>query len=252
MLRHLYLFRHSFDKSFDVFYWPTVDLVLWGVTSLFISSLNPGFSQFVVMIVSGLIFWQVLWRGQIDITVGILEELWNKNIIHLFASPLRFSEWIVSFIALGIMKLAVSFSFVSILAFILYKVNIYTFGIYLVPFLALLLMSGWWIGIVVGSLILRFGSRAQVFAWSFAWAIAPLSAIYYPVSIFPGWVQRIAWFLPTSHIFEGMRTAITTGSLDIRQLEISFFLNLLYIALAILILRRSFRKILEKGLIKVY
>lgn len=252
VLRHVYLFKHSFDKAMDIFYWPVVDLLLWGITSLFIRSLDPGFSQFLVMIVSGLIFWQVVWRGQIEINIGILEEFWNKNLINLFASPLKFSEWIASFIILGILKLIIAFSFVSGLAYIMYKVDVLTFGIYMVPFIASLIMSGWWIGMMVGSVIVRFGSRAQNLAWSFGWALSPFSAIFYPVSILPAWAQKIAWLFPTSHIFEGMRSVIATGRMDGQELTISFALNLVYLLLGIVLLNFSFKKVLKRGLVKVY
>jgi ABC-2 type transport system permease protein len=252
ILRHVYLFTHSLDKWVDVFYWPLIDLLLWGITGLFINSLQPGFSQYVVMIVSGLIFWQVVWRGQIEITVDVLEEIWNKNLINLFVTPLKFSEWMSSFIILGIVKLIASFSFVSVFAYLLYKINILTFGIYMVPFIALLIMSGWWIGILVGSLILRFGSRIQALAWSIAWVLSPFSAIFYPVSILPQWAQKVAWFFPTSHIFEGMRSVISTGHVDSSQFVVSLILNIIYLAVSIFILRLSFQKVLDKGLIKVY
>jgi ABC-2 type transport system permease protein len=252
MLRHLYLFLHSFDKVFDIFYWPTTDLVLWGLTSLFIRSINPGFSQFVVAIISGIIFWQVVWRGQIEVSVNVLEEIWNKNMIHLFASPLTFFEWILSFIALSILKLCISLSFVSVLAYIMYKVNIFTFGLYLVPFIGLLIMAGWCLGILVGAVILRYGSRVQVLAWSLGWLVAAFSAIYYPVSILPTWAQKIAYALPTSHIFEGMRSVIYKGTLDTKELFVSLILNIFFLIIAVIILRRNFRKVLEKGLIKVY
>ncbi len=252
MLRHLYLFRHSFDKAFDVLYWPMADLVLWGLTSLFIRSLNSNFSQFVVAIIFGIIFWQVVWRSQVEISVNILEEIWNKNMIHLFSSPLTFFEWIFSFISLSILKLCVSLSFISILAYIMYKVNIFDFGLYLVPFIGLLIMSGWVMGILVGSVILRYGSRVQVLAWSLGWLVAAFSAIYYPVSILPHWAQLISHILPTSHIFEGMRTVVYQGTFNTREMLLSLVLNVAFLIPAILILRRNFKKILEKGLIKVY
>lgn len=252
ILRHIYLFRHSTDKVFDIFYWPTIDLLLWGITSLFVNSLQPGFSQFIIMIVSGLIFWQVVWRGQIEITVDILEEIWNKNMVNFFVSPLKFFEWIISFIILSLLKLIVVFTFVSGLAYIMYKVNILSFGIYLIPFIISLTISGWWIGMLVGSVIIRFGSRAQVLAWSFGWALSPFSAIFYPISILPVWAQKIAWLFPTSHIFEGMRSVINTGSTNSQELFISFIQNFVYLTIAIFVLNLSFKKVLKKGLVKIY
>lgn len=251
-LRYLYLFKHNPDKLVDLFYWPSVDLILWGITTLFIQSLNPSLSKVVVMIVSGLIFWQVVWRGQIEVTINILEELWNKNLINIFVTPLKFSEWIVAFLILGSGKLIVSFSFISILAFILYKVKIILFGYYLVPFIILLLMSGWWIGILVSSFILRFGTRIQNLAWSFPWALSPFFGIFYPISVLPLWAQKMSLFFPVSYIFEGIREIIYTGNIDPKKIYISFALNVIYLIIALFLLKRSFKKVLNKGLVKVY
>lgn len=251
-LRYLYLFRRNPDKMVDVFYWPTIDLILWGITTIFIKSLEPGFSTIVIMIVSGIIFWQAVWRGQIEITVNILEELWNKNLVNIFIAPLKFSEWVSSFLILGFSKLLVSFSFVSLLAFILFKVKIFLFGLYLAPLIILLLMNGWWMGIMIGSVVLRFGTRVQNLTWSFPWAFSPFFGIFYPISILPDWAQKVSAIFPTSYIFEGVRQIINTGQMDPNKIVMSFVLNVVYLSLAVLMLKRSFNKALGKGLLKVY
>lgn len=251
-LRYLYLFKHNPDKLVNVFYWPMVDLILWGITGIFIQSLDSNYAKIVIAIVSGLIFWQVVWQGQIEVTINILEELWNKNLVNIFATPLKFSEWLVSFIIMGILNLTISFSFISLMAFVLYKVNVFIYGLYLVPFIILLIMSGWWIGIIVGSIILRYGTRIQNMAWSFPWAISPFSAIFYPVAILPIWAQKISLIFPTSYIFEGIREIINTGRLDTHKLYMSLVLNIIYLTLSLFLLKRSFKKVLKKGLLKVY
>jgi len=36
----------------------------------------------------------------------------------------------------------------------------------------------------------------------------PLSCIYYPVSVLPHWLQVVAWTLPPTYVFEGMRALL--------------------------------------------
>src|SRR3989344_4133927 len=148
VLRYNYLFKHSLDRQVDAFYWPTVDLVLWGVTSTYLASESPDIPFAVLMVVSGIVLWIILWRGQYEFTVNILEDMWNKNLINMFASPLRLSEWISAFIILGLVKSVISVSFAVFIAFLLYKVSIFVFAFKLLPFLFLLLMTGWWVGLV--------------------------------------------------------------------------------------------------------
>lgn len=76
--------------------------------------------------------------------------------------------------------------------------------------------------------------------------------IYYPTAILPGWAERIASVLPVSYIFDGMRSVITTGSMDGHNLIISLTLNIIYIIPAYIFFIRSFRHLLSCGLIKAH
>lgn len=252
ILRFMYLFRHSLDRLSDAFYWPTLDLLLWGVTSTYFRSYLPQTSQIVLTILGGILLWIIVWRGQYEITVGILEDLWNRNLVNIFVSPLKFSEWVISLITLGIIKAIISFSFGLLVAFILYKINIFAFGFYLIPFALLLILTGWWMGFFISGLILRYGSKIQTLAWTAPWIISPFSAIYYPVSSLPEWAQKVALFIPTSYVFEGAREVIQRGTLDPNKLYISFLLNIIYIALSLIFLKKSFNKVLQIGLVKIY
>lgn len=252
LLRYLYLFKHSYNRITDSFYWPTIDLLLWGLTSIYFRSFAPDTSSFIIVIVSGILLWIIVWRGQYEISVNLLEEMWNKNLINIFVSPLKFTEWVTSLIILGFMKAFLSISFAALIAYLLYKVQIFFYGFYLIPFILLLLMSGWAVGFFVAGLILRLGSKIETFAWSFIMIFSPFSAIYYPVSILPGWAQTISAIVPTSYVFEGAREVIYKGTLDTNKIIISFALNLLYLTLAVIFFKRSFNIALNKGLAKLY
>jgi ABC-2 type transport system permease protein len=236
----------------DVFYWPTIDLLLWGLTSSYFRSFISDKNHIIMMIVSGILLWIIVWRGQYEITVNLLEELWSKNLINLFVSPLKFSEWLVSVVIVGILKAVISFSFAGLVAFMLYKVKIFSLGFYLLPLSGLLIITGWWVGFLVGGLILRYGTKIQTFAWAAVMLISPFSAIYYPLSTLPAWAQKVAVFVPTSYVFEGARQVIDHGSLDWNKLLVCLAINLVYLTLALRFINSSFSKILKKGLVKVY
>jgi len=252
ILRYLFLFRHSFDRLSDSFYWPTIDLAVWGLTGSYLQQLQPNhLTPIVVMIVSGIVFWYIVWRAQYEITVNLLEDLWDRNLINAFVAPLQFSEWIVSFLLLGIIKAAISLFFTAFVAYVLYKVQIFMYGLYLIPFFALLLMTGWFVGLFVTGLILRYGTRIQTLAWAMVAVISPFSAVYYPVSALPVWAQKIALFIPSTYVFEGMRQVINGHNVDFQKMLISLLLNIVYLSLAIIFVRRSFKKLLQTGFINI-
>jgi ABC-2 type transport system permease protein len=251
-LRHLYLFRRSYDKLTEAFYWPVVDLLLWGITSSYLSSVSSNLGNIIFALVGAVLFWNLIIRAQGDVSMGILEEVWNKNLVNLFVSPLRFSEWVSAFVILGIIKATASFTVAATVAFLLYKVSILQIGWYLFPMGALLLMTGWWLGFLLSGFILRYGTKVQTIAWTFVWIMSPFSAVYFPLSALPQWVQVVANFIPSSYVFESMRQSIHTGTVDANKLWISLGLNIVYLILALIFLRKSFNKVLQKGLVKVY
>ena len=248
ILRNFFTFKHSFDRLSDVFYWPIIDLILWGLTSTYFTKYASNVPNIVLLMLSGALLWIIIWRGQSEITVGILDDLWNRNLINLFASPLKFSEWIIALVAMGIIKALISFSFAVFVAYLLYAVNIAPYAFYLIPFALLLIMAGWSMGFFISALILRFGTRIQTLAWTAPWVLSPFSAVYYPVSILPDWAQRVSSLITTSYVFEGMREVINTGDLDPMKVFISLILNIIYLALSIYFLKSSFNKIMKRGL----
>src|SRR3989344_3225978 len=240
VLRYLYLFKHSFDRLTDAFYWPTIDVILWGLTSVYITRNFSGKENIALVLLSGLIFWWVIWRSQYEITVNILEDLWDKNFINVFVSPVKFREWVSALLTLGIIKSFLSLGFMSIVAFLLYKVNIFIFGFHLIPFVFLLIISGWWVGFIVAGIILRYGTRIQTLAWSMVAIFGPFSGIFFPISALPEWAQKVSMFVPMSYIFEGMREVVKTGTISTDKIIVSLLLNGLYIVLALIFLKKSF------------
>lgn len=252
LLRHLYNLRRSYDRLTDSFYWIALDLLIWGITGVYFQRFSPEGQNIVFVLISGVILWNISYRAQIDLNMSILEEIWNKNLINLFVSPIKFNEWMTGLIILGLVKSIVTLIFGSIIGYFLYKINIYELSYHLPVFIFLLLMTGWWLGFFISGIILRYGSKVQTLAWTLVWVLSPFSAIYYPLSILPDWVQKISLFVPTSYVFEQGRNLLFNGEIDYSKLAISFGLNVIYLIAGLLFIRSSFKKVLAKGLVKVY
>lgn len=235
VLRHMYNFRHNMDRVFDSFYWPAMDILLWGLTSAYLIDQGNAISNIVLILLSGLVYWQVVWRSQYEITVNLLEEMWSNNLVNVFSTPLTLVEWVMAVVSLGVIKMLLTVSFAIGLVWLLYGVNILSIGMLTVPFLLILLASGWWIGFLVAGVIVRYGTRIQTLAWAGVYLLAPFSAIFYPVATLPEWAQRIAYFVPMSQVFEGMRQVIETGQFEASLLIRGGVLTVIYMVLAIAI-----------------
>lgn len=251
VVRHLYNFKHSWDRLSDAFYWPAMDILIWGFASVSIAQRSSSLSNIVMTLLSGIILWMVVWRGQYEITVNLLEDMWNQNMVNLFASPLRLREWITGVFILGLIKMTLTVTFAVLLALLVYKINLFSLGFYLVPFMISLLLTGWAAGLIIASLIIYYGTRIQTLAWSGVAIITPFSGVFYPLSVLPAWAQTVSQFLPTSYIFEGMRSVVFKGYVPVDMLLKSFGLNFILLVFGIWLFIFMFEKSKEKSLARL-
>lgn len=231
--RYLLMIRYNINTSAQVFYEPTIQIFIWGLTSIYIIKMAHNLPFILIVLLTGVVFWTVISSVQGAISESFLYELWDKNIINIFASPLRVREWIISAVIVGVLKATLSLLLGITLAFIIYKVNLFYYGFLILPFWASLIITGWIIGFIISGIVIRFGPTLQSLSWLAIPVLVPFSAVYFPVSILPLWAQKVAMFVPTSYIFEGMREVIFTGNLSYDKLFISFALNIVYLILSI-------------------
>ncbi|MFH1036972.1 MAG: ABC transporter permease [Patescibacteria group bacterium] len=247
IIQNLFQLRHSLEDIIDVFFWPSMDVVIWGLMTTYFIRLEGTVAEIIIYLMGGLILWNIVWRAQQDISVSFLKNIWNRNLLNLFSSPLTIWEFITATMILGIFKIILTLSFVSAVAFLLYSFNIFSLGFYLLPFFVGLIIFAWTVGIIISGLIIRFGMRIQVFAWSLIILFQPLSAVFYPISILPAFLQKVAWFLPTAHIFEGMRQVLKDGTVPSEHLIWAFSLNIIYLVFSIYFFNFMFKKAKESG-----
>lgn len=250
-LRYYYTMLKGPNQLSDLFYWPLVDILLWGLTSIWIQNQGNSVPMLPLLLMTGLIFWQIAWRGSVDISVNLLQEFWHRNLVNLFSTPLKISEWIAGIILLCLCKLAITIAFGSLMVYLLYSLNVFTLGWAFLPFAALLLMFGWTLGFFASGIIIYWGHQVEMFAWMIAFIFAPFSAVFYPVNILPQWAQTIAWALPTTYVFEGMRQILQGGAFPFSFFGISIILNLIYLTLSILFFVWMFKKSRVKGLARL-
>jgi ABC-2 type transport system permease protein len=250
VVRHLYLFPRTLERWSESIYWPVLDLLIWGLTSR-VESARGDLPHLALILLTAVVFWQVVWRANYEISVNLLEEVWSQNLVNLFATPLNIWEWSVSLIVLGMLKNILTMIVGVGAVWLLYRLNIFAVGWMMLPFLFSLMMSGWFMGFTASAVILYYGKNLQSVAWMAGFALAPFSAVYYPLEVLPRWAQCIASALPMTYIFEGMRQILRGGQMPVQDLAISFGLNILYLGLAITFFGWMFEKSRERGLARL-
>ncbi len=209
--RHLYLYRRSLPRIMEIFYWPFLDLVIWGFITLYLAKYQPQVPGFVSFYLGALILWDMLFRSQQGITISFLEELWARNLMNLFASPLTPGEFLAATIAMSIFKVTCVSLVMAVCAWLFYDYNVLVMGLWLLPFVLNLVVTGWAIGVFTTSLIMRFWQEAEVLAWSMVFLFQPISCVFYPLDVLPTWLKAVAWVNPAAHVFEGMRAVLNSS-----------------------------------------
>ena len=198
-------------------------------------------------LLGGVLLWEVALRSQMGVALSFLEEVWSRNLAHVFVSPLRPWEMLAGLVCMSFIRMATGVLPAVLLAWVLYAFDLFAMGPVVVLFFANLMIMGWWVSLAVLSLILRYGAGAEALAWSVLFGLTPFSAVFYPVSALPAMIRPIALALPSAHVFEGMRAALADGTVLWGHLVWAFALNGVWMAAALLLFSVQFRHARQGG-----
>jgi ABC-2 type transport system permease protein len=245
LLRYLYLYRRSLARAMEIFFWPVMDLLVWGFLSTYLQRVAAPAA--VSYLLGAMILWDILYRCQQAITLAVTEDIWTRNILNIFVTPVRTSELLLATSLLGVVKSLAPALLLVAIAWFGYSFDLLALGPILAPFLASLLLFGWAVGMFTAALILRFGQAAEALVWGVPFLIQPISATFYPVDVLPGWLRPVALLLPSTHVFEGMRQALRQEAVSGRLLVAAFGLDLLYLGAGALFFAWMLRRVRDKG-----
>lgn len=248
MLRYLFSERRNVLRLTDALYWPLMDIVVWGLTTTWMQQHQVALPNVVLVVLTGIVLWQVVMRAHYEITITLMEEMWNRSFVTLFSTPLTINEWIASVMLNGILKTLFVLAFGVGLVWMLYALNIFDVGWMLLPLTVLLIVFGWVVGFLGAAVIVYYGQKAQNLPWVMAFLFVPISGVYYPIDILPGWLQTFAYCFPIPYIFEGMRTVLFDHVFPWQNLCIAMLLNSVYLILSIAFFKFMFEKSRQHGL----
>ena len=232
----------------ELAYWPTLQMCIWGFTAQFIAlRTNAALTTAAGVLLGGVLLWEVALRSQMGVAISFLEEIWSRNLGHVFVSPLRPWEMVTALLAISAMRMLTGVIPAILLAWVLYAFNLFALGPVLVLFFVNLMIMGWWVSLGVVSLILRHGAGAEALAWSVLFGLTPFSAVFYPVRVLPRFLQPVSLALPSAHVFEGMRAVLGEGVVRWDHLAWAFGLNAVWALAAALLFARQFRQARVRG-----
>lgn len=254
-LRQIFLIRSSFTRVVPLFAWVTIDVVLWGFVTRYLNSF-PGTASsgvnFVASLLGVVLIWDFFIRVMQGVTMAFLEDVWSRNFLNLFASPLSLSEYVSGLVLGSIATSAIGLVIMLLVASAVFGLTYASYGFLFAYFLSVLFLFGIALGILACAIVLRLGPAAEWFVWPIPSIMSPFASVFYPLSVLPHWMQLVAHCLPPAYVFESMRAIVAGQPVPPHYLEIGLVLAALDIVLASLIFARTYRYVVRNGLIARY
>jgi ABC-2 type transport system permease protein len=195
--------KRNVFSLFEILFWPVVGFFSVGLLTNFLE-LNADMVGFILI---GVISMSVIQVCQIDVAYVLLYDLWSKSLKHTFIAPIHPFQLISGSWLIGVIRSFVVFLLLIFLSTLAFGFNFLKPGLgALFLFLMGLFLIAALIGISVCILVLLFGYKAEVAAWSITSLMALICGIYYPISILPSPLPEIARGIPLTYFLEYFRS----------------------------------------------
>src|SRR5258705_7496807 len=231
--RHGYLLLKSWPRLISMADYPTVTMILWGFVTVYLRPTSNFLADAAGLFIGAVLLWDILFRGQLGVSLTFFEEMYSRNLGTLFVRPLRAWELIVGQLTMSLLRTLIGVGAACVFAWLLFRYSIFSLGFPLLAFFVNLIICGWAIGFAVSGLVLRWGLGAEELAWAAVFLLAPVSGVYYPIDVLPGWLQVVAHCIPTSYVFEGMRAVLLQHMFRTDLFAAALAINAVYMACGI-------------------
>jgi ABC-2 type transport system permease protein len=252
VLRHFYLLRGSVTRVVPLFVWVAIDIVLWGFITRYLNAVAATRLDFVSVLLGAVLLWDFCSRVMHGVSTAFFEDVWSRNFLNLFATPLSLAEYLGGLVLSSIVTSAASLLVMLVLATGIFGLSFLVYGMAILPFLLVLFLFGVALGILGSGVVLRLGPAAEWFVWPIPALVSPFVGVFYPLSILPPWMQSLARLLPPSYVFEGMRSILAGGAAPAGMLALGAALSAAYVVLACWFFARVYRHAVQTGLLARY
>ena len=252
VLRQAYLIRGSPVRVLPMFAWVAIDIVLWGFITRYLNSVSASGINFVSTILGAVLLWDLFTRIMQGITTAFLEDVWSRNFLNLFATPLSIAEYVSGLVVTSLATSMVGLVAMLVLAVPVFGLSFFAIGAPLIPFLLVLFCFGLALGIFASALVLRLGPASEWLVWPLPALLSPFACVFYPLAVLPPAMRAVAVVIPPSYVFEGMRAVVAGRPFSASGLLVGALLSVAYVLLAGYCFGRVHRYAVRTGLLARY
>lgn len=252
VLRQIYLLRGSPVRLLPMIAWVAIDIVLWGFITRYLSAVTGPKVNFVATLLGAVLLWDFLGRVMQGVTTAFFEDVWSRNFLNIFATPLTIGDYLSGLVLTGVGTSLLGLAAMLALATSVFGFSFLAYGAAIVPFVLVLFVTGISLGILGAAIVLRLGPASEWLIWPIPSLISPFVGVFYPLSTLPAWMQAIGRCLAPSYVFQAMREIVAGRPAPAADLAFAIGLTGLYLLLACWIFAGVYRFTLRTGLIARY
>ncbi|MCJ7596047.1 MAG: ABC transporter permease [Desulfobacterales bacterium] len=230
----------------EILFWPTVSFLSVGLLAEF-AALQPEMKAFILV---GVVSMSTVQVCQLDVAYVLLYDVWSKAVKHGFIAPVGIRHLLIGSLIVGILRGGTVFIILMGASHLFFDFD------FMVPgpgpillFLFGLFLNAGMVGILVCILVLTFGNRAEVAAWSLVSLMLLLCGIYYPVSILPSWVRTLSELIPLTYFLEYFRGFYGFDPTFSHVLAKGYAMGLSYLCLEVFLMRAALRRAKRTGML---
>jgi ABC-2 type transport system permease protein len=251
-LRQLYLMQGSPARVLPLFAWVAIDMVTWGFITKYLNAVSGSGFNFVPSLLGAVLLWDFFIRVMQGVTTTFFEDVWSRNFLNVFATPLSISEYVSGLVLSSIATSSLGLVVMLVLATAVFGLSFFLYGVLLVPYLLVLFFFGIALGIIGCGIVLRLGPASEWFIWPIPALISPFAGVFYPLSTLPVWMRFFSRLLPPSYVFESMRSIVQKRPASPSALFWGAALDVLFLVLASWFFRSIYHHAVRTGLIARY
>jgi ABC-2 type transport system permease protein len=252
VIRQFYLLRGSPARVLPLFAWVAIDMVTWGFITKYLNAVSASGFNFVPSLLGPVLLWDFFIRVMQGVTTAFFEDVWSRNFLNVFATPLSISEYVSGLVLSSIATSSIGLLVMLILATAVFGLSFFIYGLLLIPYLLVLFLFGIALGVIGCGIVLRLGPASEWFIWPIPALISPFAGVFYPLSTLPAWMRALSHLLPPAYVFENMRAIVLGHAGSPSALLYGAVLDIVFILLASWFFSLIFHHAVRSGLIARY
>lgn len=201
--RNVLITKRNVFTIFETLFWPLVTLFAVGLMGSYLELTQ----DLLVFILIGAITLSIMQLAQLDVTYVLLFDIWSKSIKYTLSTPTSLFNMVVGSWMVGVLRGFLAFLILLVFSNLLFGLDLLEMPLHsLIIFLLGIFINAMLIGMSATILLLLFGHRAEVAAWTLTAIIMLVCGLYYPVTILPPEVQVVSYAIPVTHFLEYFRS----------------------------------------------